>query len=225
MKLYADPISTTCRPVLLFIADTGAPVEMHLIELMKGAHMQPEFIAINPSHAVPVLQDDDLVLTESSAILKYLADKFDSPLYPKDLKKRAKVNAMMDWLNTGLYRDFGYGFCYPQMFPHMKHENEIAQTATINAGRERTKKWLNILDKDLIGPKNNYLVGNELTIADYFAVGLFSLADLLRCDLSPWPNIQRWLKTMRARPSWDKVHETFNTKFVEPSKNAPFVML
>ena len=224
MKLYADPISTTCRPVLLFIADSGAPVEFHLVELMKGAHMQPEFIAINPSHAVPVLQDDEMVLTESSAILKYLADKFDSPLYPKDLKKRAKVNSMMDWLNTGLYRDFGYGFCYPQLFPHFKHENEVAQTATINAGRERAKKWLNILDKDLIGPKNNYLVGNELTIADYFGVGLFSLADLLRCDLSPWPNVQRWLKTMRTLPGWNKVHEDFNTKFVEPTKNAPFAM-
>ena len=46
MKIYADPISTTCRPVLLFIADTGAPVEFHLIQLMKGEHMQPEFIAI-----------------------------------------------------------------------------------------------------------------------------------------------------------------------------------
>src|ERR1051326_2928853 len=225
MKLYADPISTTCRPILLFIADAGAPVEFQLIELMKGAHMQPEFIAINPSHAVPVLQDDEMVLTESSAILKYLADKVGSPLYPKDLKKRAKVNSMMDWLNTGLYRDFGYGFCYPQVFPHMKHEHEVAQTATINAGRERTKKWLNILDKDLIGPKNNYLVGNELTIADYFGIGIFSLADLMRCDLSPWPNIQRWLKTMRARPSWNKVQEEFNAKFVEPTKDVPFVML
>jgi len=225
MKLYADPISTTCRPVLLLIEESGAPVEMHYIDLFRGAHMQPEFIAINPSHAVPVLQDEDLILTESSAILKYIADKLDSPLYPKDLKKRAKVNAMMDWLNTGFYRDFGYTFVYPQIFPHYKHEHEVAQAATVNAGRERTKKWLTILDKDLIGPKNNYLVGNELTIADYFGAGLFSLTDLMRCDLSPWPNVQRWLKTMRARPSWNKVHEDFNAKLVEPSKNAPFVML
>src|SRR4051812_48334064 len=102
MKLYADAISTTCRPVLFFIAESGAPVEMHHVDLFTGAHRQPEFAAINPSRAVPVLQDDDLLLTESSAILKYLADKMNSPAYPKDLKKRAKINAMMDWLNTGL---------------------------------------------------------------------------------------------------------------------------
>ena len=225
MKLYADPIYTTCRPVLLFIAESGAPVEMHLVELMKGAHLQPEYAAINPSRAVPAFADEDMLLSESSAILKYIADKIDSPAYPKDLKKRAKVNAMMDWLNTGLYRDFGYGFVYPQVFPHYKHEHEVAQTATINAARERTKKWLNILDKDLIGPNSNYLVGNELTVADYFGAGIFSLTDLMRCDLSPWPNVQRWLKTMRNLPSWNKVHEDFNAKLVEPSKQAPFVML
>ena len=89
MKLYADPISTTSRPVILFIDDTGAPVEFQLVELMKGGHMQPEFVAINPSHAVPVLQDDELVLTESSAILKYLADKIDSPPSALHASKRA----------------------------------------------------------------------------------------------------------------------------------------
>jgi len=225
MKLYADPISTTCRPVLLFIAESGAPVELHHVDLFTGAHLKPEYAAINPSRAVPALQDDDLLIGESSAILKYIADKIDSPAYPKDLKKRAKVNAMMDWLNTGLYRDFGYGYVYPQIFPKFKHEHEIAQTATIDCGRERSKKWLSILDQDLIGPKNNYLVGNEVTIADYFGVGIFSLADLMRCDLSPWPNIQRWLKNMRALPSWDKVHADFNAKLVEPTKSAPFVML
>src|SRR3954454_775768 len=103
---------------------------MHHVDLFTGAHRQPEFAAIIPSLGVPVLQDDDLLLTESSAILKYLADKMNSPAYPNDLKKRAKINAMMDWLNTGLYRDFGYGYVYPQIFPHYKHEHEIAQAAT-----------------------------------------------------------------------------------------------
>jgi glutathione S-transferase len=224
MKLYADPISTTCRPVLLLIAESGADVEMHHIDLFTGAHMKPEFAAINPSRAVPVLEDEDFRLSESSAILKYLADRIGSPAYPKDLKKRAKINAMMDWFNTGLYRDFGYGYVYPQVFPNFKHAHEIAQAATIDFGREKAKKWFTILDKDLIGPKNKFLLGDEITIADYFGAGILSLADLMRCDLSPWPNVQRWLKNMRALPSWDKVHEDFNAKLVQPTKEAPFVM-
>ena len=224
MKLYADPVSTTCRPVLMLIAESDAPVEMHYISLFKGAHKEDSYAAINPSRAVPALEDEDLRLSESSAILKYIADKFDSPAYPKDLKKRARINAMMDWFNTGLYRDFGYGYVYPQIFPHYKHEHEVAQAATINAGRERAKKWLNILDKDFIGPKNKFLLGDEITIADYFGAGILSLADVMRCDFSPWPNVQRWLNNMRALPSWDKIHEDYNAKLVQPTKEAPFVM-
>jgi glutathione S-transferase len=224
MKLYADPISTTCRPVLLLVAESGADVEMVHIDLLTGAHRKPDYAAINPSCAVPCLEDEDLRIGESSAILKYIADKIGSPAYPKDLKKRAKINAMMDWFNTGLYRDFGYGFVYPQIFPHYKHEQEVAQTATLNAGRERAKKWLSILDKDLIGPKNKFLLGDEVTIADYFGAEILSLVDIVRCDMSPWPNVQRWLKNMRALPSWDNVHADYNAKLVGPTKDVPFVM-
>ena len=224
MKLYADPISTTCRPVMLLAAEGGIEIELHFIDLFKGAHMQPEFAAINPSRAVPVLEDDGFLLNESSAILKYIADKVNSPSYPKDLKKRAKINAMMDWFNTGLYRDFGYGFVYPQIFPQLKFENEAVQKATLDASRERAKKWLNILDKDIIGSHNKFLLGDEPTIADYFGAGILSIAEIIRCDFSPWPNVRRWLNNMSALPSWDKVHEDYKKKLVEPTKDVPFVM-
>ena len=102
MKLYGDPISTTCRPVMLLAAESGADLKLEFVDLFSGAHMKPEYAAINPSRQVPLLDDDGFTLSESSAILKYLADKIGSPAYPKDLKKRAKVNEMMDWFNTCL---------------------------------------------------------------------------------------------------------------------------
>ena len=107
MKLYYHPVSTTSRPILLFAAESGIDLEYQLVDLFTGEQYKPDYSAINPSHQVPVLEDGDFRLTESSAILKYLADKYDLPSYPKDIKKRAKVNEVMDWLNTQLYRDFG----------------------------------------------------------------------------------------------------------------------
>ena len=101
LKLYMHPVSTTCRPVMLFMADNNIEAQQELVDLFTGAHMKPEFAAINPSCQVPVLDDDGFRLTESSAILKYLADKIGSPAYPKDPKARARVNEMMDWFNTG----------------------------------------------------------------------------------------------------------------------------
>jgi glutathione S-transferase len=109
MKLYYHPVSTTCRPVMLFAAESGIALDFQLVDLFKGEHLQEPFCAINPSRCVPVLEDGDFRLTESSAILKYLADTVKSPAYPSDLRQRACVNERMDWFNTGFYRDFGYG--------------------------------------------------------------------------------------------------------------------
>ncbi len=133
------PVSMTCRPVRLFVADNDISVEEEFIDLMQGAHMQPAYCASNPNCLVPMLEDGDLKLTESSAILKYLADKIGSPAYPKDLKQRAKVNEMMDWLNTNFYREWGYNLCYPQLFPNLKRRSEEAQAATLEFGKENGK--------------------------------------------------------------------------------------
>src|SRR5581483_8215134 len=132
MKLYMHPASTTSRPVIQFIADNNIPVEFQVVDLVTGEHLKEPYAAINPNKMVPVLDDGDFRLTESSAILKYLADKIDSPAYPKDLRQRARVNERMDWFNTGFYRDFSYGFVYPQIFPFMKRSDPVVQAATID---------------------------------------------------------------------------------------------
>lgn len=135
MKLYYHPASTTSRPLMLFAAESGLPIEMQVIDLFTGEHYKPAFEDINPNHLVPVLQDDAFRLTESSAILKYLAEKTGSPLYPKDLQARARVNERMDWINTQLCRDFAYGFIYPQIFPFHKRRSDEAQNASCSGAR------------------------------------------------------------------------------------------
>ena len=131
MKLYMHPVSMTSRPVRLFIAENKIPVEEVTVDLFTGEHYGPAYTSVNPNNLVPMIEDGDLRLTESSAILKYLADKIGSPAYPKDLKQRAKVNEMMDWLNTNFYRDWAYNLCYPQLFPNQKRRSDEAQAATI----------------------------------------------------------------------------------------------
>ena len=138
MKLYYHPVSTTSRPIVLFAHESGIKLDYQVVDLFTGAQFQPEYAAINPSNQVPVLEDDGFRLTESSAILKYLADKISSPAYPKDLRQRARVNERMDWLNTGFYRDFSYGLPYPQIFPFLRRPDETVQTEQSHG--ERTKR-------------------------------------------------------------------------------------
>jgi len=210
MKLYMHPVSMTCRPVRLFAADNNIAMDEEFIDLMTGAHLQPAYAAINPNCLVPLLEDGDLKLTESSAILKYLADKIGSPAYPKDLKQRAKVNEVMDWINTNFYRDWAYNLCYPQLFPHLKRRSDEAQAATLEVGKENSKRWLKVLNDYWLGPSKTYLCGDQLTIADYFGACLVTLGEVVGVDFSAYPNVQRWLAAVKKLPSWDKVNEAFN---------------
>jgi glutathione S-transferase len=206
MKLYMHPLSMTSRPVRLFIAENGIACEEQLVDLMVGEHHQPAFVAINPNRLVPVLEDGDLRLTESSAILKYLADKIGSPTYPKGLAERARVNERMDWFNTNFYRDYGYGLSYPQIFAHHRRPNDELQQGTLAWGQERSKAWLGLLDQHWLG-SNAFVCGNQISIADYFGACLVTLGEILRFDFARYPNVARWLGRMKELKSWAPVNE------------------
>jgi glutathione S-transferase len=221
MKLYMHPVSMTSRPVRLFIAENGIKVDEQVVDLMTGEHLQPAFAAVNPSKMVPVLEDGDLRLTESSAILKYLADKVESPAYPKDLKKRAKVNEAMDWFNTNFYRDYAYGLYYPQLFPHHKRPSDDVQKATLEWARERAQNWLKILNDSIIGDRK-YLTGNDITIADYLGVCLITLGEIPRQDFAKYPNVKRWVDNMKQLKSWGKINEVLYG-YAGQVKNQPFI--
>ena len=224
MKLYMHPVSMTSRPVRLLIAEHGLGVDEEMVDLMTGAHYQPQFVAVNPNRMVPVLEDGDFRLTESSAILKYLADKFNLPVYPKDLKQRARVNEIMDWFNTNFYRDYGYGWIYPQLFPHHRRPSDEVQQATVAWGKERAEGWLKILNDYWLGPDQKYLCGDQITIADYFGVCLLTLGEVIGCDFGAYPNVKRWLDTMKRLPSWPKLNEALYG-YAEAVKGQPFVRI
>jgi glutathione S-transferase len=223
MKLYYHPVSTTSRPILLFLADNSdLKVDLQIVDLFTGEHLQPAYAAINPNKLVPVLEDGEFRLTESSAILKYLADKIGSPAYPKDPRQRARVNERMDWFNTGFYRDFAYGLVYPQIFPNSKRADEKVQAGVIQWGCDRAKEWLAVLDQHVIGPKNSYVCGDALTIADYFGIAMVTAGEVIHLDYAAYPNIRRWIAAMKARPGWQKANEGFYAYLVAPFKDASF---
>jgi glutathione S-transferase len=206
LKLYMHPVSTVSRPVRLFIAEKKLPVTEQVVDLMTGEHMKPEYGAINPSRQVPVLEEGDFRLPESSAILKYLASRFDCPEYPKDLKQRARVDAAMDWINTQLYRDFGYGLLYPQIFPHHKRPNDEQQAGVVAWGKEKCKASLGVLDRDMIG-KNDWLANNQISIADYFGGCIVTAGELIGCQFNDYPNVKRWIGNLSKLSSWASVNE------------------
>jgi glutathione S-transferase len=211
MKLYYHPASTASRPVLLFAAESGIALDLQLVDIFKGEHHQPAYRTVNPNALVPMLEDVDFRLTESSAILKYLADKIDSPLYPKGLQQRARVNERMDWFNTQLSRDYCFGLVFAQLLPHHRRRSDEAQAGAVQWGQERSKAWLQVLNDHILGPGHNYVCGDAITIADHFGAGLLTLGEAIGCDFAAYPYVLGWLARVKALKSWKSVNAVLDS--------------
>jgi glutathione S-transferase len=207
MKLYYHPASTTSRIIMMFAAEEGIPLEFQVVDLMTGEHLKPAYKAVNPSCLVPTLEDGGFRLTESGAIIRYLANKTGSAAYPTDLQARARVDEAMEWFYSNYYKDHGYGLVYPQLFPHHKRPTEAGHADAIAWGKQKAEHWLRILDQDLIGPNRKFLCGDRITLADYVGAELVTLGEIVQCTYQDYPNVRRWIGNMKALKSWSKVHE------------------
>jgi glutathione S-transferase len=210
MKLYYHPASTSCRPIMLFAAEANIPLDYELVDIFTGEQYKAPFESVNPNHLVPVLEDGSFRLTESAAILKYIAEKTGSDAYPSDLQQRARVNERMDWFNTQLNRDFNYGFVYPQIFGMMKRPTEEFQKGQVQWGKERSLAWLKVLNDSILGSGNHYVCGDRITIADYQGAAMVAVGEVAGCSFGAYPNVCAWLARMKALPNWNKVNEAIN---------------
>ena len=207
MKLYYHPASTSSRAVILFATAAEIPLELAFVDTFAGENGEKDYLAVNPSGLVPTLVDGDFMLSEGSAILKYLAEKAGSAAYPADLQDRARVNEAMDWFIHQLATDFGMGFVYPQAAPE-----RFAPTATLPASlawhEARAERWLKVLDRRMLKGRA-YVCGDRPTIADYLGAVIVSVGELVGHDLRPWPNVEAWLARIKAATHWDLVNAAF----------------
>lgn len=217
MQLYFDPLSTTSRPVTFMLHDQGIAFEEILVNLHLGEHMQPAFLAKNPMGLVPLLDDDGFVLTESNAILKYVATKHGLAIYPSELEAQARVDEMLFWFATN-FRLYHCAFgVYPKMLPALAHLSPATQTDLEGLGAYGSQRYLSFLDQKLArgGP---FVCGESLSIADYTGVAQVTLADFVDFDFSPYPSVAAWIERMKARRGWDTAFAAFRG-FVTAARN------
>lgn len=209
MKLYCDPISTTSRPVLMFIADQGLDVEIVKVDLLGGGSQDPEYLALNPNGIVPFLVDGDFRLGESAAILKYLAIHSHSTAYPESLKAQVKIDEALSWFSTQFHEHFCVMVCYPNM--GVPHGMPVEQLRALQAyGLEHAPRWLKVLDQHMLAGQP-YVCGDRVTIADYLGLSFVLLGQVANFDFSPYPNIQAWVARLQARPSYAPTYAAFDT--------------
>jgi glutathione S-transferase len=149
---------------------------------------------------VPCLVDGDFSIYESAAILCYLSSLSDSDsTYPKDTKKRAKVDQWLHWSHSNSTKGFTGSFLQYFLLPKV-FKKEINETAQKEA-TENTINALKFLDSQLENQK--YLTGSELTVADVLiGTVLDQMVYPLNYDLSPYKNVETWFNTLNGLDHW-----------------------
>jgi len=211
MNLYVFRGATTSRAVLAFCELTDLPVTIKDVDILHGEHHAPPFATLNPSRLVPVLDDDGFVLTQASAILRYLATKSPAAaaLYPEDRRARARVDEVIAWLEADFNKDFGFQYVYPQVFAHHRRGSDEATQQTIEWGRTKSRAWLAVLDQHFLSGGRSFLVGDAITIADLLGASVVSLGELVGCDLASYPNVRRWYRGVTGLPAWKQIDGAF----------------
>jgi glutathione S-transferase len=162
MKLYGFLPTRSIR-ALWTLGELEVDFEFISVNLMKGEHRRPEFLAINPAGKLPVLIDGDFVLTESMAIVLYLAEKYpEKGLLPAGVRARAEVNRWLLFTATELEQPLWRIARHTALYPK---ERRLAEE--IPLARQDFLEMAAVMEKHTEG--RQYLVGDTVTVADLAA--------------------------------------------------------
>jgi len=183
IKLYWTPLSSPSRAVMMCATTLGIDFEPIVVNLLAGDHMTPEYLKNNPQHTVPVLVDGDLVLTESRAMLQYLASAYgkDDSFYPKCVKKRAMVDQRLFFDASSLYKAFADA--YYVIFQEQKQPAE--------AKIKKFDEVLGYLETYL--SKSTFVAGDNFTIADFTLLATLTTAEITGHSLANYPKITKYV--------------------------------
>ena len=191
MKLYYLP--GAC-PLASHIALEwiGKPYETHAVS--RDELKQPAFLAMNPLGAVPVLQDEGLTLTQSSAILEYLAEKNpEANLLGKIIQERAETRRWLAFVNADIHRNFGV------MFGVQRYaDQESTQAEVRGKTAEVLKKLFTVANQQLTGKQ--WLTGTR-SVADAYLYVTLRWAHVMKIDLSGLDNLDAFYKRMEQDPA------------------------
>jgi glutathione S-transferase len=190
----------------------GFPHEYIKVNLREGEHRKPEFLKLNPVGKIPVIDDDGFVLFESNAIIKYLADKNNSPLYPKGLKERATIDKWIEFSShhVGLATS---KVVYNRFFAP-RIGTPVDETS-LKEGLAWIERFYPVIDQQI--GANQYLVFNQFSLADVNLLAILDPAEIANIDLSKFHNITRWRENLKKQDFYTKCHKEFAEMLKQPA--------
>ena len=196
IDLYAAGTSNGMR-ARFAVEECGLAYNFHPINLEKGEHQTPQFLAMNPVGQIPVMIDSEgpggkpVTISQSSAILMYCAEKSGKHL-PKPADRPAFLEALMR-ASTDMTPTLGAIFNSSKVKPE-------AHAPTVNWFKDLWKRYLKVWD-DVLG-KRKYAAGADFTVADLsLYAGYLRMSKAIPELVEGYPNVARWAQEIGARPA------------------------
>ncbi|XP_041792578.1 glutathione S-transferase theta-2 isoform X2 [Chelmon rostratus] len=169
VEVYLDLLSQPCRAIHILLNCNKVPHTVRPVALRKGENRTPDFTKLNPMQKVPVMVDNGFVLTESDAIMKYLATKYDIPehWYPRQPERRARVDEYTAWHHNNTRPHAAKVFILEVLLPAQSGSqvDEVRLTRALSELDDTLDK----LESMFLG-RQPFLCGDDITVADLLAI-------------------------------------------------------
>ena len=206
MKLIGFPASPRTWQVRAFAAHLGIPLELTLVDLTKGEQHKPDYLALNPTGRAPTLVDGDFKLWETGAILQYIASQKPNSLWPDDVLVRADIMRWQSWAIAHWDKEG----CVPLLVERLiKQILNLGppDEAVVATALEQFRKNAQVLN-DHLG-RQRWLVGDDVTLADFAVAASLFYADRGGFPLADYPNVGEWFARVSALPCWKETMPQF----------------
>jgi len=187
IRIHGFPLSGHSHRVELFAGLAGIPYEAVVVDLPGGEHKRPDFLRLNPAGQVPVIEDGEVVLSDSNAILVYLAQKYAPEFYARNIVEAAEIQKFLS-IAAG---DLAFGPAAARLI------NVFGASLDRSFCVQVAERVFSRLERHLNNQR--FLVGDRLTIADVSLYSYTAHAPEGGIDLSPYPDISAWLKNIEAQ--------------------------
>lgn len=192
IKLYGHEISGNCHKVRLMLSLLKLEYEWIKVDLIKGEHKSPEYLALNPFGQVPTLVDGDVTLADAQAILIYLGRKYGGETWlPLDAVLLAQV---VRWLSTAAGE--------VRQGPENARLHYLFNATSINIERATQKAEFILKQLDSHLSTRTWLECDRPTIADIAIFPYIALAPDGKIDLTPYANVLIWIDRVKQLPGF-----------------------
>jgi glutathione S-transferase len=197
MKLYYFE-SLNGRKACAVAKHLGVAVEHVRVDLGKGEHKTPGYLAVNPNGKIPALVDGDTRLWEANAIMAYLARAADSDLWPRDADRQIELTRWLSWDAWHFTRHAA-----TLVFQHLVKPRFLGAEPDAKAVEEAIgffRQFAAVLDEHL--RSRAYVLGDTLTIADFAMAATLPQANQAKIPVREFAAIVRWHERLNELPAW-----------------------